>query len=91
MKSVPRQNEPKAYVAHKGRKPTMRCPRCRDLYDLPARSRVTRGRGIKICGDCGANEAAREAAGLPPIQRADWPISDEHQAVAEGRAELYVW
>ncbi len=32
---------------------------------------------VRICGDCGTDEAVRDARGLPPIPPGEWPNTGE--------------
>lgn len=55
------------------------CPRCCGLlYDFEGDrgvlSRVSQDPTIVICGDCGKDEARRDAKGASPIPANEWPI-----------------
>lgn len=50
------------------------CPRCTRAGALPARSRATLARDIRICAPCGQTEAARDIAGRAPIPPGEWPV-----------------
>ncbi|MEU8545316.1 hypothetical protein AB0C52_35835 [Streptomyces sp. NPDC048717] len=54
-----------------------KCPRCLGPLaecraDVGATSRVVSW--MRICGRCGADEAVRDATGLPPVPPDDWPL-----------------
>ncbi|MBB5916886.1 hypothetical protein BJY24_005798 [Nocardia transvalensis] len=56
---------------------TVACPRCGEPWgaDPPGRSRMTVERELQICSRCGTDEAARDAARLPPIEPSAWPVA----------------
>lgn len=65
------------------------CPRCGSLLaafegDIGSGSRVATGRDVRICGDCGVDEAVRDALGLAPIPYGEWPVR-EHLTWADVR------
>ncbi|MFJ5926488.1 hypothetical protein ACIQF6_28185 [Kitasatospora sp. NPDC092948] len=64
--------------------PAPQCPRCRRnpieafAGDTGAGSRMALARSaIRICGDCGVDEAVRDARGLAPIPLGEWPYTGE--------------
>ncbi|AEM89022.1 hypothetical protein [Streptomyces violaceusniger] len=56
------------------------CPRCEGPLrgfpeDIGASSRVTTPeRDVRICGQCGTDEAVRDAAGFGPVPLDEWPV-----------------
>ncbi|MFE3557344.1 hypothetical protein ACFXKW_21115 [Streptomyces sp. NPDC059193] len=59
----------------------VRCRRCGSLLaafegDIGSGSRVATERDVQICGDCGVDEAVRDALGLAPIPYGEWPVRE---------------
>jgi hypothetical protein len=67
------------------------CPRCTGaLREFPARSRITSDRCVRVCGECGSHEAARQLAPrMPAESTADWPL-DASEVRAQFQAVLRV-
>ncbi|MGW4803035.1 hypothetical protein [Kitasatospora sp. NPDC004272] len=63
--------------------PATQCPRCRRHPvaafpgDTGSGSRIALDRTVRICGDCGVDEAVRDNRGLPPIPYGEWPYTGE--------------